>query len=297
MNSDTRTMTRKEAIEFFGVHYEAALPRLQLSRSVPQTPAQKLEKLADFDVTGKAVIVEALGQAQESFHYRSVKDAADSLLTAQQQSYAQRRDALRDALNQQETKDLVAAEAALDKNAPKPMTDAFNKAAATINAIDRALEAGIKVEMLPLKEQLRVPAHILNDGQEVQVLRGTDGIPQLTAEHIRKREITTPLFACQYDVSIIYTVGDKDGPVPQKNSTHFAMAHSPHDKDPANMYAAGKNMMVFAYAADAKRALQNILSDRLDHLDALKKQVSKELDKHGLKRRAKTKAPTPKNPR
>jgi hypothetical protein len=144
----------------------------------------------------------------------------------------------------------------------------------------------------PLKEELTLPSPLLNVGDTVHVLRKTDSLPVLTTETVAARDMRRGLpFAGSLDISVNYIFG-KDGTASaEKNRDEFVFATEDNGKSPAGVIAAGANILAFTRAKDAKAAMRDIVSNKLEQLDAERQSLISALRNEGLSPRRKPRGP------
>lgn len=295
MKNNTQTMTREQAVAALDVHYAPTLGHLDTSALLapkPQTPEGKLLHLARFDASTVIGITEQLGRARESYQFETIAMAQEELLTSRREHYQQHRSAITTQLMDEATQAALAKEQTAGKDAPKPVTAAAAKAAATAQAIDAALEAGFTFDLRPLKETLTLPAQILNAGQTVYVLSHTDTTPQLKQENIVSRDVTPAFFgglSAQFSYAITTDGKAPDTPAQKDETRVFATAGRDHNH--AGLAATGKNMLVFNSIAAAHEALRDIVSEKLDKSDAERAALAQSLRAQGLTRKTKPSRP------
>ncbi len=281
MSQPTQTMSRTDAIALLGVHYESRLDGISLREAKPKTLADKLLHLADFKADGIVHVREDLGAKQEDYEYATADEAAAEIAASMRSRYQARYDEINTLAFADET---AAVMADATNPAQAAVRTAYAKALSTQHDIDAALRTGFTVEVHALKETLELPAAILSPGDKVHVLRGTDAIPTLSEETVISRR-ATPAFFDSLATHFSYALsGAQPSPANNNDDTVISVGpKSPHTQD--GLAAAGKNTLVFNNAAAAKTALQNIVSDKLDALDAQKAALSQALGSSGLKRR------------
>lgn len=291
MKNNTQTMTRAQAVAALDVHYAPSLERLNTAALLahkPQTAEEKLLRLADFNASTVIGITEELGRARESYQFETIVQAQEELLTSRREHYEQHRSAITTQLMDEATQVALVQEQAAGKGAPKPVTAAATKAAATAKAIGAALEAGFTFDLRPLKETLTLPAQILNAGQTVYVLSHTDSTPQLKQENIVSRDVTPAFFgglSAQFSYAV--TTDGKAPTVPAQKDETRVFATTGRDDDHAGLAATGKNMLVFNNITAAREALRDIVSEKLDKTDAERAALAQSLRAQGLTRKTK----------
>ncbi|MDP2206998.1 MAG: hypothetical protein Q8K65_11910 [Alphaproteobacteria bacterium] len=279
-------MTREDAIKQFGLHYEPGLSALDLRLQRPTSLAGRIAELAERKVSNTITLVESLGPATETFHFRTIEEAAAHLVANRRAELEKRRDAIKDLLANDEAAALKAAPASRNLSA------VFETAAQALKTIDQALAQEFTIKVNALKDELSLPSPLLNVGDTVHVLRKTSGLPVLTTETVAARDMRGSLpFAGALDVSVNYIFGKNSAAVPEKNSATFVFATESNDKSPAGVIAAGANILAFTRAKDAKAAMRDIVSNKLEQLDAERQSLINALRNEGLSPRRKPRSP------
>lgn len=287
MQKNTQTMTREQAVATLDIHYAPTLDHLDTSHLLaprPQTTTAKLMRLARFDASTVIGITEELGAAHESYQFKTIEEAQEKLSASRREHYQQHRSAISTLLMDEATQTALAQEQAAGKDAPKPVTTAAAKAAATVKAIEAALDAGFSFELRSLKDSLTLPAQILNVGQSVYVLRDTDTLPKMSEERIAARDVAPAFFgglSAQFNYTL--TQNGKAPDAAQKDAEHVIA--TTRDDAPKGLSATGKNILVFNSKAAARQALRDIVSEKLDAADATRAALSQTLKAQGLTRR------------
>lgn len=290
MQKNTQTMTREQAVAALDIHYAPTLDHLDTSHLLaprPQTTTAKLMRLARFDASTVIGITEELGAARESYQFKTIEEAQEKLSASRREHYQQHRSAITTLLMDEATQAALTQEEAAGKDAPKPVTTAAAKAAATVKAIDAALHAGFSFQLRTLKDSLTLPAQILNVGQTVYVLRDTDSAPKLKQEQVFARDVVPAFFgglSAQFSYAVT-TDGKAPAATAQDDARIFAAAG--RDNERPGLVAAGKNMLVFNNVAAARAALRDIVSEKLDAADAARDKLTESLREQGLKRKPK----------
>ncbi len=291
MKNNTQTMTREQAVAALDIHSAPSLGHLDaadLLAPKPQTPEGKLLRLARINVSSTIGITEELGQARESYQFASLADAQEKLATSRREHYLQHRSAITTLLMDESTQAALAQEQAAGKDAPKPVTAAAAKAAATAKAIDDALDAGFSFELRPLKETLTLPAQILNVGQSVYVVRDTHDLPKMSQEQVISRDVVPAFFGgLSAQFSYALTTNGQAAPDAANKDDARIFAAAGRDDAPAGLAATGKNMLVFNSIAAAREVLRNIVSEKLDAADTARHALTQSLREHGLTRKPK----------
>ncbi|HRJ65720.1 MAG TPA: hypothetical protein PLW48_01165, partial [Alphaproteobacteria bacterium] len=281
MQNNTQTMTREQAVATLDIHYAPTLDHLDTSHLLaprPQTTTAKLMRLARFDASTVIGITEELGAARESYQFKTIEEAQEKLSASRREHYQQRRSAITTLLMDETTQTALAQEKAAGKDAPKPVTTAAAKAAATVQSIDAALAETFTFNLRPLKDTLTLPAQILNVGQSVYVLRNTDTLPTMSEERVAAREVT-PAFFGGLSAQFNYTL-TQNGKAPtsaQKDKDAEHVIATTRDDAPKGLSAAGKNILVFNSKASARETLRAIVSEKLDAADAQRAALSQTL--------------------
>lgn len=280
----TQTMSRTNAIDLLGVHYESRLDGLSLREAKPVTLAEKLLHLANFKADGIVHVREDLGTKQQEYEYATAEEAAANIGADMRTRYQARYDAINTLAFADETAEVLAD---ATNPAQQAVRTAYTKALSTQHDIDAALRTGFTVEVHALKETLELPATILTAGDKVHVLRGTDAIPALTEETVISRS-AVPAFFDSLAAHFSYALSGAPQPAPANGNDDGTVISvgpkSPHAQE--KLAATGKNTLVFNDAAAAKAALRDIVSDKLDALDTQKAALSQALGNAGLTRRA-----------
>lgn len=280
-----KKISREDAIKKYGLHYEPGLGELDLNLHPPHTLAEKIAQLAARTVSGSITVVETLGSAQESFHFRTIEEATAALAAEKRAELEDRRDTLNGLMLRSHLENEAAAEAGKPLPLDSSLSAAFEKAAAALDKIDEILANDFTVNVRTLKDQIAVPERILDVGETVYVLRKTDTLPVLTMETVAARDISGFSPFGKYDVSVSYIFGKAGAPVPEKNSKTFVFAAEDQQNRAPGLVATAANTLAFTRSTDAKAALRDIVSDKLDQLDAERQSLVNALRSEGLSHR------------
>lgn len=281
MSQPTQTMSRTDAINLLGVHYQSQLESLSLREAKPKTLEEKLLHLAGFKADGVIRIREELGEKQETYQYATAQEAADVIAADMRERYQKRYDEIAALALGDEAKQAIAD---ATNPAQQAVRAACTKALSTMHDLDIALRGGFTLDVHALKDTLELPAEILSVGQTVHVLRHTDAIPAISEETVTRRSAIPDFFSrlsARFDYALTGTASTATA-----KSEEVILSVDPNTQHAyEGLAATGKNVLVFNKAAAAKTALQDIVSDKLDALDAQKAALSQTLGNAGLKRR------------
>lgn len=290
-----RNVPREDAIKEYGLHYEPGLSdisTLDLHASAPRTLAERITRYAQRSVSDTVTLVETLGPATEDFHFRTAKDAAARLIAERRQTLKETGNALSNLISSPEAIAALTQEAQTQKpDSERSLAIAFGLAAAKIEEISKVLQKGFKTDIRPLQDVIALPEKILNVGDTVHVLRKTDTLPVLSTEKVAARDISGFAPFSTLDVSVKYILAEQGAAVPVKNSDTFVFAAEDDGKRVKGVVGVGRNILAFARAADAKAALRDIVSEKIEQLDAERQSLVNTLRHEGLSPRRKPRGP------
>ncbi|MFN7113672.1 MAG: hypothetical protein ACK4PK_04855 [Alphaproteobacteria bacterium] len=279
-------ISREDAIKRFGLHYQPGLDGIDIRLDQPRSLADRLSALTDRKVSNTITLVENLGPASEDFHFRTVGEAAVHMAAEQRAALQRRRDAIKALLQDDEAAALQASPASRNLSA------IFENAAQTLKDIDQALTQNVTIKVRPLKDEISLPSRLLDVGDTVYVLRETNALPVLTTESVAARNLDGFVpFGNKYDVSVSYVFGKPAAGAPEKNNDTYVYAIEDDSNRPAGAIAVAANTVAFSRAADAKAALRDIISNKIEQLDAERQSLVNTLRQEGLSPRRKPRSP------
>lgn len=278
-----KELSRKNAIEQFGLSYVSSLAHLDFDMHRPTDLAGKLRKAAGMHISSQVLIVETLGTPTQPFHFASVEEAAKALIEERRNHYAAQKEKLREMMQTPEAKEALLT-ALMQPATPDriPLAQAFETATQTIKKIEQTLAADFTVDVTPLKPTLKVPDQILNVGDKAFVIHETSQAPQITPVTIAARDISDFTFGSAADISATYTY--KLGATDQT-------AHDTTSPKMPGIVANGNKQMLFADKGLAKAAFGKIVNEKLDRLETERAALTKALRQQKISRQKPSQKP------